>query len=145
MTSLHAYGNTHYPVAPRENGSSGYNFRSLDDYVSAAAVRRFEAKEYIFVEGDAADQVYRVESGAVSLFKVLSDGRRQILGFAYPGDFVGLGPQGNHVMNAQVIKSARVRSISHAALHRLAAKDPDLASRSIRRWPMISRQPASLW
>jgi CRP/FNR family transcriptional regulator len=99
----------------------------LDQTLAQAALRRVEAKEFVFAEGDPTTHVYRVETGAVALYKVLADGRRQIVGFAYPGDLIGLGAQGEHVMNAQAIKPTRLRCLATAALHRSAASDPALS------------------
>ncbi len=48
------------------------------------------AREGLFLQGDAADFVYTVTAGCVRLSKDLPDGRRQIVGFALPGDFLGL-------------------------------------------------------
>lgn len=79
------------------------------------------------MEGDPTTHVYWIVSGAVSLFKMLPDGRRQVLGFAYPGDFVGLGVQGERPVSAQAIKPTRVRSIPVSRLHKIAANDPDLS------------------
>jgi CRP/FNR family transcriptional regulator len=101
--------------------------RSLEDCLAQASVRRYGAKEFVFLEGDAANQIFRIETGAVSLFKLLPDGRRQILGFAYAGDFIGLGLQGEHIMNAQAIKPTRIRSMPISALHRIATSDPTLS------------------
>ncbi len=100
---------------------------TLEETLAAAAPRRVEAKEFVFMEGDPTTNVYWVESGAVSLFKMLPDGRRQILGFAYPGDFVGLGAQGERLVSAQAVKPTRVRSISVTKLHKIAAADPNLS------------------
>lgn len=100
---------------------------SLENCLAKSAIRRVAAKELIFAEGDPALHIYRIEAGAVSLFKVLSDGRRQILGFAYAGDFIGLGIEGEHVMNAQAIKPLRMRSMNRTALHAIAARDPGLS------------------
>jgi CRP/FNR family transcriptional regulator len=99
----------------------------LHDCLAQASLRRIEAKEYVFADGDPARLIYRIETGAVSLFKILPDGRRQILGFAYPGDFIGLGCQGEHIMNAQAIKPTRVRSMPASALYQLAVQDPRLS------------------
>lgn len=101
--------------------------RSLDDCLGKACLRRFDAKEFVFAEGDCARNIYRIEVGAVSLFKILPDGRRQILGFAYPGDLIGLGVQGTHMMYAQAIKRCYARSMPLAALHKIAAHDPGLS------------------
>ena len=101
--------------------------QSLDDCLQQATLRRLEAKEFVFIEGDPANHIYQIEVGAVSLFKILPDGRRQILGFAYPGDLIGLGLQGEHIMNAQAIKRGRVRSMPLAVLHQIATTDPSLS------------------
>jgi CRP/FNR family transcriptional regulator len=91
-----------------------------------ASLRCVEAKEFLFTEGDPISHVYRIETGAIALYKVLADGRRQVLGFAYPGDLIGLGIQGEHVMNAQAIKHTRLRCLPLAALRQSAANDPML-------------------
>ena len=70
--------------------------------------------------------VYRIETGALALYRVLSDGRRQVMGFAYPGEIVGLGIDGAHTMNAQAIKPTRVRCVTTTSLRQSAAKDPSL-------------------
>jgi CRP/FNR family transcriptional regulator len=100
---------------------------SFDERLAIAALRRVEAKELLFAEGDAVTHIFRIETGAIALYKVLADGRRQIVGFAYPGDLIGLGARGEHVMNAQAIKATRVRCLPAATLRQAAAKDPALA------------------
>jgi CRP/FNR family transcriptional regulator, anaerobic regulatory protein len=44
----------------------------------------------LFLSGDPARHVYTLTSGALRLQRDLSDGRRQVIGFAAPGDFIGL-------------------------------------------------------
>jgi len=112
----------------------------FEQTLASAALRRVEAKEYVFVEGDAASHVYRVETGAVALFKVLADGRRQIVGFAYPGDLIGLGAEGEHVMNAQAIKPTRLRCLPMSGLHRSVAQDPSLG---FKLYQVLARELAS--
>ncbi|MCW5750548.1 MAG: helix-turn-helix domain-containing protein [Alphaproteobacteria bacterium] len=51
---------------------------------------KLEPRRMVFEEGAPAEYVYNITSGAVSLSKSLADGRRQITGFLYPGDFLGL-------------------------------------------------------
>jgi CRP-like cAMP-binding protein len=71
--------------------------------------------------------VYRVETGAIALFKVIGDGRRQVIGFAYPGDLIGLGVDDEHTMNAQAVKPTRVRCLPVGSVRRTVARDPALA------------------
>ncbi len=106
-----------------------YPEESLDQCFGRSPLCRIEPKELLFAEGDAATHVYRVETGAVILFKVLADGRRQVMGFAYPGDLVGLGASGLHDMNAQSIKPTRLRGLPVTVLRHKAKEVPALALR----------------
>jgi len=50
----------------------------------------FAEKIALIREGDDSIWVYNVTSGIARLVRTLSDGRRQVFGFAMPGDFLGL-------------------------------------------------------
>jgi CRP-like cAMP-binding protein len=93
---------------------------SFEQKLAHGVLRRVEVKELLFAEGDPSSHVYRIETGAIALNKVLADGRRQVIGFAYPGDLIGLGVEGEHVMNAQAVKPTRVRctGFDPASIHR---------------------------
>ena len=64
---------------------------SSADRFERGTIRRIEAKEHVFCDGDPRTHVFRIEEGVVALSKLLGDGRRQIIEFAYPGDYIGLG------------------------------------------------------
>lgn len=64
---------------------------------------RLGNEEMLFQEGDATNYVFNVTSGAVKLYKLLSDGRRQITGFLYPGDFLGLATSKGYSYSAEAI------------------------------------------
>jgi CRP/FNR family transcriptional regulator len=114
-------------LSPAASSKPYHHPDTLRERLTEAAPRFVHAKEFVFMEGDPTTNVYWIESGAVSLFKMLPDGRRQILGFAYPGDFVGLGSQGQRAVSAQAIKPTRVRTISVIKLHKIAANDCELS------------------
>jgi CRP/FNR family transcriptional regulator len=100
---------------------------SFDERLAHAAVRRVAVKEHVFCEGDARDQVFRVEDGVIAVYKTLPDGRRQIIDFAYPGDLIGLGVLDEHMLSAQATSPAKVRCLSATALERMAESDAGLA------------------
>lgn len=100
---------------------------ALEDRLGQATVRKLEAKEHVFCEGDPRIHVFRIEEGVVAVYKTLPDGRRQIIDFAYPGDLIGLGMLGEHVLSAQTTSRAKVRCLSVAALERAAETDAGLA------------------
>jgi len=48
----------------------------------------FFAKTVVVIEGEPADSVYKLTHGIAVLYKIMADGRRQIVSFALPGDFL---------------------------------------------------------
>ena len=108
---------THSRIAPRPLRCA------LDDCFAQAPVRQLKAKEPLFAEGDTKSNVYKVESGAVLIYKILNDGFRQIVNFAFPGDYVGLEMSPLYTYDAQTIAPTRIRSVSSIALWRQARED----------------------
>jgi CRP/FNR family transcriptional regulator len=97
-----------------------------------AAARVLHGREHVFFEGDAKDHIYLVEKGTVCLYKTLPDGRRQIVDFVYPGDFIGLGAPGEHVFSAQAITLTRLRCMPANRLHEIAQHDPKVGMQLYR-------------
>ena len=72
--------------------------------LNAMAVgRRTAAGRMLFEEGDPADDVFTITAGMVKLYKLMSDGRRQIVGFLVPGDFLGLAFGRTYVYSAEAV------------------------------------------
>lgn len=99
------------------------------DRFERGTIRRIEAKEHVFCDGDPRTHVFRIEEGVIALSKLLGDGRRQIIEFAYPGDYIGLGTLREHIFDAQATCAAKVRCLSAAALEQEASRDAGLALR----------------
>ncbi|MBD7940819.1 Crp/Fnr family transcriptional regulator [Brevundimonas guildfordensis] len=57
----------------------------------------------LFHEGDPNPFVFNVVDGAVKLYRLLPDGRRQITGFLFQGDFLGLGGRGASSFTAEAL------------------------------------------
>ena len=81
----------------------------------------------IFGEDEPADYLYKVISGAVRTYKILSDGRRQVGGFYLPGDIFGLEFANDHTLSAEAISDAKVLVVKRTALNALAGRDPSVA------------------
>src|SRR6201993_1954133 len=81
----------------------------------------------IFGENEPADYLYKVVSGSIRTYKILSDGRRQVGGFYLPGDIFGLEFADNHTLSAEAITDAKVRVVKRAALNALADRDASIA------------------
>jgi CRP/FNR family transcriptional regulator, nitrogen fixation regulation protein len=77
----------------------------------------------IFGENEPADYLYKVVSGTVRTYKILSDGRRQVSGFYLPGDIFGLEFTDEHTLSAEAISDAKVLVVKRSALNTLAGRD----------------------
>ena len=91
------------------------------------ATMSFPRNAEIFGENEPADYLYKVVSGAVRTYKILSDGRRQIGGFYLPGDIFGLEFADEHLLTAEAITNVKVLVIKRNALSALADCDAGAA------------------
>lgn len=80
----------------------------------------------VILEGDPADNIYGVQRGVVSVFKLLPDGRRQITGFLYPGDFLGVtfNVSGVYGYGAETVGHCTLRIWPRTALEKLFEEAP---------------------
>ena len=107
------------PAAPLSAGA-------FDQSVMDSAIRIVSGKEHIFFEGDAVTHIFKVEAGHVCIYRLLSDGRRQVVDFAFAGDFIGLGAIGQHAMNAQATERTRLRCLPVSELRHTVRGNPKL-------------------
>jgi CRP/FNR family transcriptional regulator, nitrogen fixation regulation protein len=102
---------------------------SLDRWMQLiGGVTYYPRHVQIVHEDEAADRLYKVISGTVCTYKVLSDGRRQIGGFYLPGDIFGLECAAGHTLAAETITSAKVLVIRKSVLTSLASRNPLLVN-----------------
>ena len=76
--------------------------------VSDARVASYPPRSLIVDEGDETTSVYEVVEGGVLLFKLLPDGRRQIIEVLGVGDMFGLAPNGISDVGAETLTKARI-------------------------------------
>lgn len=100
-----------------------------DPHGGFSAVQSYGRKEAVYYEGDPADHVFEVLSGVVKLYKMMSDGRCQVTGFRYPGQFFGLGTDDLHRQNAEVVSPATLCRYSKSRLQSAVDRHPELGSR----------------
>ena len=90
---------------------------------------QLDSEEMLFQEGDATNYVFNVTAGAVKLYKLLSDGRRQITGFLYPGDFLGLASSKGYSYGAEAIGDVTLCRFRRAKLDALFELYPGMERR----------------
>jgi len=97
----------------------------------------FTRNAEIYGEGEPADYLYKVISGTVRTYKVLSDGRRQIGAFYMTGDVFGLETGDEHTFSAEAISDAKVLVVKRSALVALAERDSEVARQL---WALTGRE-----
>ena len=78
----------------------------LAAFKALGTIRRFAAGQSLFHEGDRAEFVFNLVQGTLRLYRVLPDGRRQVIGFAQPGEFLGIGFEDTHGLSAEAMEPA---------------------------------------
>ena len=101
----------------------------LDELDRISQVRNFAAGTMLFDQGALAGSVYNVTDGIVRVYKSLPDGRRQIVGFALPGDFLGLALLDRYSVAAEAITPVRVCRFSRTAFLNYVEGKPHLLRR----------------
>jgi CRP/FNR family nitrogen fixation transcriptional regulator len=81
----------------------------------------------IFGEGEPAEYIYKVVSGAVRSCRVLDDGRRQVTAFHTPGDVFGLDIGQEHRFSAEAITDTVIMIVKRTAIVSLAGRDGEIA------------------
>src|SRR6476659_3067636 len=87
----------------------------------------YSREEENYGEGEEAEYVYKIVSGAVRSCKILSDGRRQINGFYLPGDLFGFEQGDMHRLTAEAVVDTKVIMFRRRQIERLATTHVDVA------------------
>lgn len=98
---------------------------------------QFAAGEEIYAQAEEADLVYQLVAGAVRTTRLLSDGRRHIGDFYYPGDLFGIETGREHRFSAEALADCEVIVVKRAAL-KLYGQEGERLERMI--WEAVARQ-----
>ncbi len=89
----------------------------------------FEPKKTLFIQDEPADAIYNITDGVVRLYKLLPDGRRQIIGFALPGNFLGLSMADRYGFSADAVVPVKACRFSREGFSNLLDDKPRLLRR----------------
>ena len=87
------------------------------------------AKQTLFEQDEPANNVYNLTSGSVRLYKLLPDGRRQVVGFALPGDFLGLSMVEKNAFSADALTPVTACQFSRQDFSEFVDTKPHLLRR----------------
>jgi CRP-like cAMP-binding protein len=94
--------------------------------MSVASRLNLPARTKLFEEGGAATSIWILAAGVVKAFRELPSGRRQIMGFLFAGDLLGLAENGKYVNTAQAVTSVTTYRIATDVLTDILRRDGEL-------------------
>jgi len=86
----------------------------------------FDEKSVLFHEQDEASSVFNLTAGVARLIRSLPDGRRQVTGFALPGDFLGLSLEKTWRYSAEAVTPVVACRFRRSVFEGFADKNPQL-------------------
>lgn len=99
---------------------------TLHALFSHQPVERLDIGEALFWEGDAAKHVFEVTAGVLRIVRILSDGRRIITGFVYPGELLGVSFRNRYLYSVEAVTEVRVRRFARSRFEDELDRSPDL-------------------
>ena len=99
----------------------------LKDFSSVSFEKSFLNKQNIFLQNDQSDYLYNITEGNVKIYQLLDDGRIQIIGFLYPGDFFGSYRNNKYNYCAEAIGDLKTCVFNQKILDKYLDENPILA------------------
>lgn len=96
------------------------------------SIVRYDRNQQIFQQDDPVESLYNVLSGVVRAHRSLPDGRRQITGFLYAGDFVGLAHDHGYAYSTEAVIPLTLCRYPATAFLDLCSEMPRLESSLLR-------------
>ena len=133
MTAVYLADNKDYKTRCSLCKIRSYSFcRCLNDdqleiFSKVSFEKKFTDKENIFLQNDPSTHLYNITEGNVKIYQLLDDGRIQIIGFLYPGDFFGTYKNNKYNYSAEAIGNLRVCVFDQRILDKYMDQNPILA------------------
>ena len=119
------------PIPARESGSALFGGRKQfvlpeveTEFDNLARRISFAPKTTVFAESEPSIAVYTLTRGTAGLYKMLADGRRQIVGFALPGDFLGSPFSDRYACSVDAIGEVAARQFPREAFLEFLRANP---------------------
>jgi CRP/FNR family transcriptional regulator, anaerobic regulatory protein len=99
---------------------------TLAGVFAGQVIEGIESGAALFWQGDAACDVFEVISGALRTVRILSDGRRVITGFLFPGDVVAASLKDRYPTTVEAIAPTQVRRLGRRRFEEIVDRHPAL-------------------
>tara|TARA_B100000586_G_scaffold61121_1_gene42196 strand:+ start:285 stop:899 length:615 start_codon:yes stop_codon:yes gene_type:complete len=99
----------------------------LEKFSKISSEKNYTNKENIFIQNDPAKHLFNITEGNVKIYQLLDDGRIQIIGFLYPGDFFGSYKNNKYNYSAESIGDLKTCVFDQKILEQYLDENPVLA------------------
>ena len=97
---------------------------TLANLRALGTMQRLEPGQPIFHEGDPVKRVFMLANGSLKIYTLLADGRRQITGFMFPGDFLGISIDDEYAFTAEALVKSELWWFTRDAFDRFVESNP---------------------
>jgi CRP-like cAMP-binding protein len=130
----HSMPAPHAAITPRPpvpiRPSAALPVQEPDNWLHAKGMRmRLDRDDVLFSEGDDAHRWYKVVSGAIRIVKILADGRRYVVDFFLPGDFIGFDAATSYEFTAEAIVESELVSYPRLRVDAALEENPQAGHR----------------
>jgi CRP/FNR family transcriptional regulator len=124
MYSQAAVSIAHRPVVPF--AAAANETPTLKDLFKGQPTETFSAGEALFWEGDQAGHIFDVLEGVLRVYRIMSDGRRAIMGFIHPGEVLGVSFQNRYLFTAEAVTDVKIRRFARGRFFTMINESPAL-------------------
>ncbi|MBV6658235.1 MAG: helix-turn-helix domain-containing protein [Devosiaceae bacterium] len=110
---------------PRAGASGEAGWESVRQSQSTRR-QTYRAHDVIYFEGDDARHLYEIVTGGAMLYKLLPDGRRQVVEVLGPGDLFGFDMDAQHDCSAETLVATTLMVFNRSEIERSSAAQSHL-------------------
>jgi len=99
----------------------------LNIFSKISSEKEFKNRQTVFLQEEESKNLYNITQGNIKIYKLLRDGRIQIIGFLYPGDFFGSYKKGKYNYSAESIGDVKLCVFKQEVLDNYLEKNMNLA------------------
>jgi len=92
----------------------------------------FERGQTLFSQGESAEHIYALVAGVVACSHYLDDGRRQIIAFLFPGDYIGMTTETRYNYSAEAVTEGEYCRFPREQFIRLLTEFDDFEQHCLR-------------
>ena len=105
---------------------------TLKDLFNCQPIETLPSGAALFWEGDEAGQIFDLLEGVVRVYRIMSDGRRAIMGFVHPGDVLGVSFQDRYLFTAEAVTEIKVRRFARGRFFAMSQRIAGFTAAALR-------------